>query len=77
MTDLDDLSATVEAAKLRIIDLRQRNDELLDALKGMVGLVQLVQGRDDVSPALRDVLRLNHRVSAALGAILKAEARPL
>jgi hypothetical protein len=38
----------------------------------MLGLVQLVLGRDDLSPELRRVLTTNHRIDEAKSAVTKA-----
>jgi hypothetical protein len=49
--------------------------ELLDGCKALLGLLELIGGRDDVSTELRDVLATNHRVAEARAAIAKAEGR--
>lgn len=52
--------------------------ELFDALNGLRGLLQLISGREDVTPELREVLRTNHRVQEAERVIfeLAVPARP-
>jgi len=47
--------------------------EAVDFLKGMLGLVQLLASRDDISTELSDVLRTNHRIADALAFIQKME----
>jgi len=47
---------------------------LVDACNGLLGLLQLIDGRDDVSAELRDVLRTNHRVVDAIEVVERAEA---
>lgn len=47
--------------------------ELRDALLGMLGLVQLIRSRDDLSPDIRESLMNNHRIAAAQDALAKAE----
>jgi hypothetical protein len=47
----------------------ERIEELTQALNGMIGLIVLVSGRDDISPELREVFNNNHRIAAALDAI--------
>lgn len=46
--------------------------DLLNGCRALVGLLQLVTCRDDISPELQDVLRGNHRIAEALAAIEKA-----
>jgi hypothetical protein len=41
--------------------LETRVAELSDALSGVLGLITLVCARDDMPPAISDVLRTNHR----------------
>ena len=48
--------------------------DLLDGCNALLGLLQLIAGRDDVSPELRDVLATNHRIAEAKAAIAKADA---
>lgn len=48
--------------------------ELLDGCNALLGLLQLVCDRDDVSPALREVLITNHRIEEARAALAKAGA---
>jgi hypothetical protein len=49
--------------------------ELLDACKGLLGLLQLVAGRSDCPPAMRDIFETNHRAVDARAAVAKAEGR--
>lgn len=46
--------------------------ELLDGCNALLGLLQLVSGRDDLTPELREILRTNHRVAEAEAAVAKA-----
>lgn len=46
--------------------------ELLDGCNALLGLLQLVCDRDDLSPSLRDVLTTNHRINEARAALAKA-----
>lgn len=46
--------------------------ELLDGCNALLGLLQLVSGRDDLTPELREVLRSNHRIAEAEAAVAKA-----
>ena len=46
--------------------------DLLNGCRALLGLLQLISGRDDVSDDLREVLRTNHRVEEAEAAIAKA-----
>jgi hypothetical protein len=46
--------------------------ELFDGCNALLGLLQLVSGRDDLTPELREVLRTNHRVAEAEAAVAKA-----
>lgn len=47
--------------------------DLRDGCSGMLGLVQLLLGRDDLPDEVRLVLQTNHRIEAARAAIAKAE----
>ena len=46
--------------------------EISDALAGLVGLTQLLLGRDDLPAQVREALQSNHRVVTARAAIAKA-----
>jgi hypothetical protein len=46
--------------------------ELYDGCNAMLGLVQLILGRDDLSSELREVLTTNHRIAEAEAATAKA-----
>lgn len=48
--------------------------ELLDGCHALLGLIQLVRGRNDLTPDLREVLHGNHRIAEAEAAIAKATA---
>lgn len=70
------LAAMSDAGKL-VVALRKRNREQDEALRGMLGLIQLVLGRDDLTRELRHVLATNHRIEAAEIAVLKTDRAPL
>jgi hypothetical protein len=53
--------ATIEASK----QVADREADLLEACNGLLGLLQLISMRPDVSADLREVLRTNHRVVKA------------
>ena len=46
--------------------------KLADATAGLLGLLQLIANRDDVTAELRDVLNTNHRVVEARAALSRA-----
>lgn len=46
--------------------------DLYDGCNAMLGLVQLLLGRDDLTPELREVLTTNHRIAEARTATSKA-----
>jgi hypothetical protein len=46
--------------------------ELYDGCNALLGLVQLILGRDDLSDELREVLTTNHRIAEASAATAKA-----
>ncbi len=46
--------------------------DLLDGCNALLGLIQLIESRDDLPPTLRQALVGNHRVEEALAAIRKA-----
>lgn len=46
--------------------------DLLAALNGLLGLVQLVRNRDDLPPTARDALTYHFRIDDAFDAIAKA-----
>lgn len=50
--------------------------ELLDALNGMVGLVQLIQAREDVPAEIRKALVTSHRYTEAQSVSAKHEPPP-
>jgi hypothetical protein len=77
MTGVDEALETMSEAGEKIRALRQRNQDLRDALAGLIGLIVMVRHRDDVSPELRDVLRLNHRISEAHATLHKQDEDPL
>lgn len=66
--DADPIAKALEALNARIDEALAERQELLDALKGMVGLIELIYARE---PSLK----FNHRYVAAIAAIAKAEGR--
>jgi hypothetical protein len=46
--------------------------DLLDGCNALLGLIQLITGRDDLPPAIREALETSHRVDEAKAAIAKA-----
>jgi hypothetical protein len=46
--------------------------ELLNGCNALLGLIQLVCGRDDIPPAIKEALENSHRVTEARAAIAKA-----
>lgn len=56
-------------------DLIGAAPDLFDACNAMLGLLQLVCGRDDVPAHIRELLLHNHRVDEVTSAIAKAEGR--
>jgi hypothetical protein len=46
--------------------------DLLNGCRALLGLLQLVICRDDISPELQNVLRGNHRIAEAEAALAKA-----
>jgi hypothetical protein len=56
-------------------DIIRAAPELLDGCNAMLGLVQLLLDRDDLSPELRRVLTTNHRIDEAKAAVTKAGER--
>jgi hypothetical protein len=47
--------------------------KLYDGCNALLGLLQLVLGRDDLTPELRYVLETNHRIEEARAAVAKAD----
>jgi hypothetical protein len=48
--------------------------DLLDGCKALLGLLQLLDGRPDMPPLMREAINSNHRIAEAKAAIAKAEA---
>lgn len=46
--------------------------DLLDGCNGLLGLIQLISVRDDLTPELREVLETNYRIHDARAAVAKA-----
>jgi hypothetical protein len=42
--------------------MQHERDNLYGYVNGLLGLLQLIRGRDDVNDEVKDVLRTNHRV---------------
>jgi len=51
---------------------RDRADALASGCRAVLGLIQLISHRDDLTPELREVLRSNHRIAEAEAALAKA-----
>lgn len=51
---------------------RDAHERCAAALRGIVGLLQMVGGRDDLPPEIADILETNHRVVEAKGIIAAA-----
>ena len=49
--------------------------DLVDGCNAVLGLVQLVCGRDDMPPAIKEALETSHRVEEALAAVEKATGK--
>lgn len=50
--------------------------DLRDGCNALLGLLQIVCGRDDMPYAIKDILETNHRVDEALAAVAKADSSP-
>jgi hypothetical protein len=48
--------------EMAMTDIQHERDNLYDYVNGLLGLLQLIRGRDDVNAEVKDVLRTNHRV---------------
>jgi hypothetical protein len=59
--------ATVEACR-EFID-EEWNERTLDALKGLLGLVEIIAGRNDLPSEIRVALETNHRTIEAIDVI--------
>jgi hypothetical protein len=69
----EDVSADLCAANgCRTARLTLAAPELLHGCNAMLGLIQLIRGRDDLPAELRDVLRSNHRIAEAEAAVAMA-----
>jgi hypothetical protein len=71
MSDRDFYEAAYDAAEAECGTLRAENDRLREALKGLVGLVQLVRGRDDCPIAIKQALTDQYRLDDAFAALAK------
>jgi hypothetical protein len=47
---------------MAMTDMQSERDNLYDYVNGLLGLLRLIRGRDDVNAEVKDVLRTNHRV---------------
>ena len=45
--------------------LQQERDDLYGYVQGLLGLLQLVRGRDDMPAEIGEILRTNHRAADA------------
>jgi hypothetical protein len=63
--DLSDeaIAADIMAEKAReLINAYDRIEDLQGAIRGLLGLLKLVAGRDDISPDVREALTVSHRI---------------
>jgi hypothetical protein len=59
----DKVAIDIAAEKAReLIAAYERIEDLQNALRGLIGLCQLVAGRDDISPDVREALTTSHRL---------------
>jgi hypothetical protein len=70
----DDLSPPREIA-LANAHLISAAPDLYGGCNALIGLIQLVCGRDDMPREIKDALLLSHRMTEALEALAKAEGR--
>lgn len=70
---IDELIVELLVADKEVARLRASHDRLHDALGGLIGLLQLLENRDDVSPMLRETVRNSHRTAEALAAFAEAD----
>lgn len=52
--------------------LDARSEALANGCRAVLGLIELIRERDDLTPELREVLQSNHRIAEALAALAKA-----
>jgi len=52
---------------------RDAAEALKDGCSAVLGLIELIRERDDLTPELREVLNTNHRIAEALAALAKYE----
>jgi hypothetical protein len=63
------LDDATEIANARLIAAAP---DLLNGCRALLGLIQLISGRDDIASELQEVLGSNHRIAEAEAAIAKA-----
>jgi hypothetical protein len=51
------------------------HDELYNGCNALLGLIQLILNRGDITPELREALNTSHRIEEARAAIAKAEEK--
>lgn len=57
------VASDIMAEKAReLIAAYERIEDLQNAVRGLLGLIQLVAGRPDISPEVRDAITTSHRV---------------
>jgi hypothetical protein len=47
---------------------------LQNGCRALLGLIELIHGRDDITPELREVLETNHRIAEAEAALKASES---
>ena len=77
MASVDEAVETMKRAGVLIEHQRERVQELRDALAGMIGLIQMVRNRNDVSLDLHTVLTTNHRLVTASEVLDRVDREPL
>lgn len=57
--------------------LRLEKSVLIDGVNALLGLIQLISGRSDLTPDLREVLKDNHRVKEAEACLASITPDPI
>lgn len=70
-----ELQAKIDTLEAEVARLREERDQLFNYVRGLIGLTQLIRGRDDVPAEVKESLRTNHRVTDA-GAYLTQIVKP-
>lgn len=67
--DLSDseVVADITAEKAReLVNAYERINDLEDAVRGLIGLTQLIANRPDITPDMREALTMSHRILDAI-----------